>query len=293
MSELVTIHVLNQQDSPLEACQCFIYTEEGVLVTSSDTNEVGRAEVLLPSSPDLGIFYYVRLYKEGCSFDHKYGISVITDDNNTFDIVGIQHFFAPATDPTLCAIHFDPIFQAGSVAEISLHVLPVDIKTNGTSLVSRSTQISLDRRASFQLPRRAWFMTTLQDEVRVCYVPDLPACHIVDFLYPTVHSISITGDTSSLECDTYPKHFSFPVAIERTDGWVLPDLKNTLRIQDYVSIASSDPSVCSARITDTAISFVCQKAGTVTVTIESLPTIKNTFVGRDFYMDFELVVSDA
>lgn len=293
MSELVIIHVLNQQDTPLEECQCFIYTEEGILVTSSETNEVGRAEVLLPSSPDLGIFYYVRLYKEGCSFDHKYGISVITDDNNTFDIVGTQHFFAPATDPSLCAIHYSPIFQADSVADISLHVLPVEIRSYGSTLVATAHQISLDKKASFVLPRKSWHTTTLQNEVRVCYVPDLPACSLIDFLYPAISSIDIVGNFSTLSCETYPKNFSFQIEVFRTDGWILPDLKNALHVQDYVEIKSSDPTICSVRITDTAISFTCKKAGSVSIDVTTLPAVSNMFVGRDYSLNFAVVVEDA
>ena len=293
MPELVTLHVFNQNDDPLEGCQCYIYGEDGVLVTTAETDEVGRAEVLLPSSPNLGIFYFVRLYLAGCSFDSKYGISVIDDDDNVFEIAGIQHFFAPATDPSLCAIHYEPIFQAGSVADIAIHILPTDIRTTGTTILSTSYRVSLDRKSNFLLPRDSWHFTTLQNETRVCHVPNSAACHLVDFVYPTIKEVTVTGDIQSIICDTYPKHVTFPISVARTDGCILPDYKNTLKVQDYLSISSSDESVCTVRITDTSIDFVCKKAGSATILIDTLPEIKKAYVGRDYSLTIQVTVSDA
>jgi len=293
MAEVVTIQITNQNTDPLEECTCFVYTENGTLVTSTDTNELGRAEVVLPSDEDPGVFYYVRLYKEGCSFDHKYAISVITDDNNTFDIVGSQYFFAPATDPNLCAIHYEAVFQAGSVADISLHLVPVDVRSFGINLVGASQQVSLDRRASFLLPRDSWHIATLQNEVRVCHVPDFSYCSLVDFLYPVVQEITYEDDFSTLHCDTYPQWHSFPIVVTRTDGCILPDDRNTLKAQDYLQVSSSDDTICSAVITSTSLAFTAKKSGTVQIEISTLPAVRAAFIGREFTLSFAVTVTNA
>jgi hypothetical protein len=192
--EAVDIFVLEQDGNPIQGVVVRLFDSSGVALTTQGVTDVdGLCSFLLPSG-DLT----VRCYKFSVAFGAPTTITVLEDQENSFNLYGEIVQVPTASDSRLCTaygyfrredgapnanvdIHiiakFDPLLLDGSAVMPSRIAVRTDI--NGY------TQVNLIRNGQYDV-----IIQGDRDLMRQVTIPDLGSVNLSDLLFPVVDRVS-------------------------------------------------------------------------------------------------------
>lgn len=208
--EVVTVVVSDQQviPQPIDDVTVQVYDATGVVLQTSGVTGAGgtpgEVEFLLDGVV-VGTTYKLRFYKTGVSFTNPCSILVTSPANpsNTFDMSGETHTLPVATDVNMCRCSGYFVDVAGQPLE-GLHIIFISrmdpptpqIVGSGNAamavLYKRDVQTDSDGYAVVDLYRNAEYdviISTQEDYVGLCVIPDASSANLVHVLYPVVANV--------------------------------------------------------------------------------------------------------